>query len=158
MRDELVVEPMAERVRSVYHSIHARLWRSIFGFSGSADVADEAVAEAFAQALRRGDEIRDVEAWVWRAAFAVARGELARRQTHDLPLPEGAVELGEPAFDLVAALAKLSDADRELLVLCHVAGYSPTELAHLLGLRASAVRVRLLRARRRAQPLLEGLR
>lgn len=158
MQDALVVEPIAERVRSVYCSINARLWRSVFGFSGSADVADEAVAEAFAQALRRGDEIRDVEAWVWRAAFAIARGEMARRRTDDLPVPEGAVDLGEPAFELVAALAKLSDADRELLVLCHVAGYTPTELASLLGLRAPAVRVRLLRARRRARPLLEGLR
>lgn len=158
MQDALVVEPIAERVRSVYDSSHARLWRSILGFSGSADVADEAVAEAFAQALRRGDAVRDVQAWVWRTAFAVARGEMARRRTDDLPMPEGVVELGHPAFELLGALAKLTDADRELLVLCHVADYTPTELARLLGISASAVRARLLRARRRAQPLLEGLR
>ena len=42
-------------------------------------MADDAVAEAFAQALRRRSEIREPGRWVWRAAFRIARGELKRR-------------------------------------------------------------------------------
>ena len=77
-------DTVSERVRAVYETDHARLWRSIYAFGGSRDVADEATAEAFAQALRRGDEIRNVAAWVWRSAFAIARGELQRRRRgHD---------------------------------------------------------------------------
>jgi hypothetical protein len=34
------------------------------------------VSEAFAQALARGDGIRDPAAWVWRVAFLVAGAEL----------------------------------------------------------------------------------
>ena len=37
-----------ERVREAYEAVHAPLWRAVLAYSGSADVADEAVAEAFA--------------------------------------------------------------------------------------------------------------
>lgn len=154
-----MVDGAVERVRAVYEATHARLWRSVLAFSGSTHVADDAVAEAFAQALRRGAAVDDVEAWVWRSAFAIARGELQRRG-RALPgaVPEdfdGGRPLPEPAFDLVRALQDLSAADRELLVLCHVGGWTPTELASLTGLSASAVRVRLHRANRRARRLLD---
>lgn len=42
-----------DQVRSAYEQIHARLWQALVGWSGSTDVADEAVAESFAQLLRR---------------------------------------------------------------------------------------------------------
>ena len=45
-------------------------------FSSDPDVASDAVAEAFAQALRRGDALRDPERWVWKVAFRVAAAEL----------------------------------------------------------------------------------
>ena len=76
-----------DRVRAVYESDHARLWRSLYAFTSSRSIADDAAAEAFAQALRRGDEIRDVQAWVWRAAYAIARGELKRGRSNSA-LPE----------------------------------------------------------------------
>ncbi|QGG96579.1 RNA polymerase sigma factor [Actinomarinicola tropica] len=142
------------RVRDAYEATHDRLWRAVLAFTGSRDVTDDAVAEAFAQVLRRGAEVRDVEAWVWRAAFVIARGELARRG------PVGEVidrseSMPEPAVDLIRALAALPAADRELLVLVHVGGWTPTELAAITGSPASTIRVRLHRANRRARPLLE---
>lgn len=144
-----------ERVRAVYASDHARLWRSLYAFSGSRELADEAAAEAFAQALRRGDEIRDVAAWVWRSAYAIARGELQRKRR------AGAAAAVEPTVadgqlgDLLAALAELPEADRELIVLCHVAGWKPGELATVLDANPGAIRVRLYRATARARELLE---
>ena len=51
------VEARVERVRAAYEAVHAPLWRAVLAYSGSADVADEAVAEAFAQLLRRGDGV-----------------------------------------------------------------------------------------------------
>jgi RNA polymerase sigma-70 factor, ECF subfamily len=52
-----------ERVRQAYEAVHAPLWRAVLAYSGSADVADDAVAEAFAQLLRRGDGVDDPAAW-----------------------------------------------------------------------------------------------
>ncbi len=146
-------EPIVDRVRDAYATTHARLWRAVLAFSGSRDITDDAVAEAFAQVLRRGDDVRDVEAWVWRSAFAIARGELARRSTPG-PVADAVGEaMPEPAVDLIRALLTLPVADRELLVLVHIGGWSPTELAAITSTPASTVRVRLHRANRRARAL-----
>ena len=67
------------RVEAAYRSIHARLWRALLAYTGNRDVASDAEAEAFAQVLRRGDEVVDIAAWVWRSAFVIARGMLATR-------------------------------------------------------------------------------
>jgi DNA-directed RNA polymerase specialized sigma24 family protein len=69
-------------VEECYRAEHARLWRSLLLFSGDADLASDAVSEAFTPALHRGTAIRDLRRWVWRAAFAIARGELAARGRH----------------------------------------------------------------------------
>lgn len=148
---------VVERVRTVYETDHARLWRSIYAFSGSRDVADEATAEAFAQALRRGDEVRDVAAWVWRSAFAIARGELQRRRRRGPEVSDSITNEGVDGLgDLLRRLAALSEQDRELIVLCHVGGWKPGELAAVLGEPAGRVRVRLHRATERAREILEN--
>jgi RNA polymerase sigma-70 factor (ECF subfamily) len=154
------VDLAVERVRRVYEVEHARLWRSLFAFCGSRSVVDDAVAEAFAQALRRGDQIDDVAAWVWTSAFAIARGELQRRgRTTGDPLANqraGDIDDGGDLRDVLQRLAALSPGDRELIVLCHVGGWKPRELAPVLGISAGTLRVRLHRATARARDILEG--
>lgn len=145
-----------QRVRRVYETDHPRLWRSLFAYTGSRELADDAAAEAFAQALRRGDDVHDVAAWVWRSAYAIARGELQRR--HRAGSGGESIELAATDPDdlagVMAQLQALSDDDRELLVLCHVAGWKPRELAPVLGVPVGALRVRLHRATRRARELM----
>jgi DNA-directed RNA polymerase specialized sigma24 family protein len=62
------------RVEAVYRSLHPRLWRSLLAYTGDAELASDAEAEAFAQVLGRGDAVDDVAAWVWRSAFHIASG------------------------------------------------------------------------------------
>jgi RNA polymerase sigma-70 factor (ECF subfamily) len=50
---------------------------------------------------------------------------------------------------LAGALARLSESDRELLLLVAWDGLSPAEAAGVLGVKSGTARVRLLRARRR---------
>jgi len=152
-----------EIVRDVYEEVHARLWRAVLAWSGSTDVADEAVAEAFAQLLRRGDVVRDPEAWVWRASFRLAAGDLQRRRSRATSGgPEAADHLASPpdrlpddALDLVRALGQLSDQQRRCIVLVDVAGHTAPSAAAVLGTSAATVRVQLMRARRRLRALLE---
>lgn len=149
-----------ERVRDVWERDHARLWRSVLAWSGSAEVASDAVAEAFAQLLRRGDDVRDPAAWVWRVAFRIAAGLLSERRRHPLPTVPGAdspAPTGDPAdsLALVAALSTLDERDRRIVVLSLVAGWTAEEIAELDHSTAGAVRVRLHRARRRVQDALE---
>src|SRR5580765_7337511 len=99
MDDAVATTAIADRVERCYREQAERLWRSLLLYSAEPDVASEAVAEAFAQALRRGDAISDVDAWVWRAAFRIASGELARRRSAPGELTaagDRAVEMPEP--------------------------------------------------------------
>jgi RNA polymerase sigma-70 factor (ECF subfamily) len=129
----------------------------VLAFSGSADVADEAVAEAFVQLLRRGDAVEDPSAWAWRAAFRIAAGELKRRSAGPVPgaVPDVGVPLPEPAIDLIAALHRLTDQQRGCVVLCELAGHDAPGAARVLGTTAATVRVQRMRARRRLRELLE---
>ncbi|TMK86784.1 MAG: hypothetical protein E6G44_01900, partial [Actinobacteria bacterium] len=47
----------------LYRDERDRMWRAVFAFAGDREVASDAVAEAFAQALRRGAAIRSPERW-----------------------------------------------------------------------------------------------
>jgi DNA-directed RNA polymerase specialized sigma24 family protein len=62
----------------------------------------------------------------------------------------------DPAVDLIRALRMLPVGDRELLVLVHIGGWAPSELAELTGTQAATVRVRLHRANKRARTIFEG--
>ena len=145
----------SERVERVYREDGARLWRSIFLASGSRDIADDAVAEAFAQALRRGRALRDPAAWVWRAAFRIAAGELkVRGETEAFEMQETG-PMPEPFIDLWLALAALPHKQRASVVLADYAGWSHREIARALDSSVSAVGVHVHRARKRLRELLE---
>lgn len=163
MRDETTVTPWVDVVRGVYDDQHARLWRSVLAWSGSVDVTDEAVAEAFAQLLRRGAEVRDPQAWVWRAAFKLAAGDLQRRRARAGDRPTGdplndvaapPERLPDDAIDLLRAMTTLTDQQRRCIALVDVAGHTAPSAAALLGTTAATVRVQLMRARRTLRTLL----
>jgi RNA polymerase sigma-70 factor (ECF subfamily) len=144
-----------DRIERLYRKRGDRIWRGLLAFSGDPDIASDAVAEAFAQVLRRGDEVRDPERWVWRAAFRIAAGELKERRKYELIGVAGSYEMEEPARDLVVALATLSERQRAAVVFHDAAGYPAREVAKIVGSTEAAVRVHLMRGRRRLRDLLK---
>jgi RNA polymerase sigma-70 factor (ECF subfamily) len=125
-------------------------------FAGDRTVADEAVAEAFAQLLRRGEDVKNPAAWVWRAAFRIAAGESKRRRHESgSPLPAGSYELPDPLPELVAALRALPPTQRAVVVLHDYADRPTNEIAQTLGIARSTVRVHLSQGRRRLRRMLE---
>jgi RNA polymerase sigma-70 factor (ECF subfamily) len=144
-----------DRIERLYRERGDRIWRGLLAFSGDPDIASDAVAEAFAQVLRRGDEVRDPERWVWRAAFRIAAGELKERRKYELIGVAGSYEMEEPARDLVVALATLSERQRAAVVFHDAAGYPAREVAKIVGSTEAAVRVHLMRGRRRLRDLLK---
>jgi RNA polymerase sigma-70 factor (ECF subfamily) len=131
------------------------MWQAVLAFSGDREIASDAVAEAFAQALRRGDAIRSPEHWVWRTIFRIAAGELRAKRRRSAVLKEGTYEMNELARDLMAALATLPPRQREAVVLHHAAGYPAKEIARIVGTTTPAVHVLLSRGRKRLRELLE---
>ena len=142
------------RFEDAYREHGATLLRSVLLFAGDREIANDAVAEAFAQAIRRGAEVRSVLPWVTRVAFRIAAGELKERRRTDYPLVDRAYELPEPAAELVAALSKLSPKQRAAALLHFGDGYTLAEVAEMIGSTTAAVGVHLNRARKRLQDLI----
>lgn len=152
----LVSEP-ATRIERVYQQERAKLWRSLVAYTGSPEVASDAVAEAFVQLLGRGDGVRDASAWVWRTAFRVAARELKQRATDRTSgaQPEGTYLMPEPLVDLLAAMGRLSPKQR-LAVVLHDYGDLPSEeVARIMGVRRSTLHVHLSQGRARLRQMLE---
>ncbi|MBI3648090.1 MAG: sigma-70 family RNA polymerase sigma factor [Actinobacteria bacterium] len=134
-------------IERLYREEGDRLWRAVYFWSGDRDIADDAVAEAFAQALRCGDAIRDPRAWMWRSVFRIAAGELKMRRRQDHWPHESSYDLPEAPAQLATALRRLSPKQRASVVLHHYAGYSLKEVAAIIGSTPAAVAVHFHRGR-----------
>jgi RNA polymerase sigma-70 factor, ECF subfamily len=147
-------------IERLYRDDGEKLWRALYAYSADADIASEAVNEAFAQLIRRGEGIRDPAAWVWRTAFRLARGLLADRRTRDANLVEADSSVGNTDQyadpDLLPALRKLPEAQRAAVVLFYYADLPIGQIADRLGSNSLAVRANLSRGRRRLRTLLGG--
>jgi RNA polymerase sigma factor (sigma-70 family) len=141
-------------IARLYREEGPRLWRAIFAYAGDRALTDDAVAEAFAQVIRRGIAVRTPRAWVWRAAFKIAAGELKRRtEIGEMPPDPGIREIEDDR--ILPALGRLTPRQRAVIVLRYYAGYRPVEIASILDTAPSTIRVHLLRARRRLAQLME---
>ncbi len=140
----------------LYEQEGGRVWRAVYAFAGNPDVASDAVAEAFAQCIRRGEAVRDPRAWVWRASFRIAAGELKERARRTTFGKEPSYEMDEPPGPLLAALAELPGNQRAALVLRFYGGHETGAIADALGCSRATVRVHLSRGKRRLRGMLEG--
>jgi RNA polymerase sigma-70 factor (ECF subfamily) len=142
-------------LEQLYRDEGARLWRALVAFSGDRELASDAVAEAFAEAIGRGSHLRDPRRWVWRAAFRIAAGELKDRGRFGPPLADPGYEMELPPAGLVAGLSRLSPNQRAALVLHYYVGYPTKEIAGIIGSSPATVRVHLSQGRKRLRRILE---
>ena len=142
-------------IERLYREHGGRLWRAVLAYSGSRQIADDAVSEAFAQALASTATVRDPMAWVWRVAFRTATRELRDRRRHTDAGPDLGYEHPDGVDDLLTALRTLSPNQRGAIVLHHYIGYPVREVASILGSTPASVRVHLSVGRTRLRALLE---
>lgn len=142
-------------IERLYREEGRRLWWALMAYSGDTEVASDAVAEAFAQALGRGEALADPRAWIWRVAFRVAAGELKRRRETDHRLPDVANPSEQRASELVSLLRQLPDNQRAAIVLHYYADRSVRDVAAALRVAPATARVHLHRGRRRLMKLLQ---
>lgn len=150
---DMMTKPRDE-VERVWRDQGAKLWRSLTAYTGDRELASDAMAEAFAQALGRGDALESTDRWIWRAAFRIAAGELQRRTRATLER-EPTTQMPEPVADLVRALKVLSPNQRSAVILCLYADLPGRDVARIMRCSQATVRVHLSQARRRLRPLLE---
>ena len=142
-------------IEALYRADADRLWRALYAFAGDAEIASDAVAEAYAQVLNRGGAVRDPAAWVWRTAFRISRGELRDRRRDLSASLSSFDDLDQYAdTDLLGALRQLPDGQRAAVILFYYADLSARQIADRLGTNSLAVRANLSRGRRRLRELL----
>jgi len=154
MVQDAAVDEGQDRIAEVYREQAETMWRALFSFSGDREVASDAMAEAFARALRDRGTIRDPASWTWRVAFQLANAELRRRRT-TTSIEESSYEMPEPGPELMVALRKLSPNQRLSVVLHDYADRPTQEIADILGCSRATVHVHLSQARRRLRSFLE---
>ena len=145
-----------DSLEQVWREQGPKLFRSVVAFTGDTEIANDAVAEAFAQALGRGDAVRNIDRWIWRAAFKIAGGELKRRSRSSAQgVEESTTLMPEPIADLVKALRTLSPNQRSAVILTLYTDMTARDAGRVMGCSAATVRVHLAQGRRRLRPLLE---
>jgi RNA polymerase sigma-70 factor (ECF subfamily) len=152
-------DPLAhpeELIRHVYAYAAYRL--------GDGPDAEDVTSEVFERALRyrrsydssKGEPV----SWLLGIARRCADAALAARPrelAHQTEVADGR-DVEEDAvrrMTLAAALAQLSDRDRELIALRYGAGLTAAQIARLLDLQTNAVEVALHRALARLRRILE---
>ena len=153
-----------------------RLYNNLVHFVGSTDTAYDIVQDAFVQAYLKLETFERASAfytWLYRIAFNLAASHRRRRRpslsvdearetlglepTDPGPRPEAPLEQQEQACQVQAALARLSDEHRAILVLREIEGCAYDEIARALDLPLGTIRSRLHRARLQLRDQLKGI-
>ncbi|MDP2775373.1 MAG: sigma-70 family RNA polymerase sigma factor [Nocardioides sp.] len=146
-----------------YTASFARVTNQVYAMIGSRDEAQECVQEAFVRAWahrRQLDRAQYPEAWVRTTAYRLAvsrwrRLSLSRRSPDRAVGP--ATEAPPPSethVALVAALRRLPEAQRQALVLHHIADLPVQAVAREVGVPEGTIKARLSRGRAALAALL----
>jgi DNA-directed RNA polymerase specialized sigma24 family protein len=153
------IESLGELYRSSYH----RYLRVAEAITGDVEVAQEAVQDAFARAIRGRFEDRgagSLEGWVWRTVVNTARNVRRDRPPSSLPLDE----LGDasascngdvPGGDVRTLITALPERQRLVLFLRHYADLDYARIADVLEIKPGTVGATLTQAHAALRTALE---
>jgi len=150
--------------QSYYDAYSREVWAVAYGRGTNAETANGVLQETFLRLWRemcKGVEIREPRAWLIRVARNlaedIARSAFSRNGTTEPGLmdqvksrteqPEYVVLEKELHGQIREGMQELTTQDREILTMRYSMDYEIPQIAKALGLHASAVHMRLSRAR-----------
>jgi len=141
---------LAELFQRHWPAIHRAAWLVTHDAQAAEDIAQEAFLAALGR-LEGFDRRRSLAPWLHRIVFNRAidyvRARAARREVSAEALPEPAAEVRRALDEeTLAALARLGPDQRAVVVLRHLLGYTPGQIAALLDMPRGTVNSRLRRA------------
>ena len=180
--ETVLISRCLEGDRSAFDTLVSSCYRGIYNMlyqmTGSREDASDLTQETFVRAYSRLDSFelgRPFLAWVCRIATNICLDHQRKRKTPSFSLdqaaetgqeiadmspgvsPEAALESGDQAVRVMAAVQQLSDNQRTVVVLRHVEGMTLEEIARALGMPLGTVKVNLFRARQRVRELVGEL-
>lgn len=158
----------SQEIEALYRNQGRELWALFYAQCGDPESAYDALQESFARLHEQnGEPILNYRAWLLRVGRNWLRDVARRQRIAAKPtefLEHVAGESTEPADNLVheelhdqvrEAMTLLKESDREVLVLRYSLNWSSQRIAEVLSTSASAVDMRLSRARKRLGEILE---
>jgi RNA polymerase sigma-70 factor (ECF subfamily) len=163
--DSRLVRRAIDGDREAFSDLAAAHWRRLLALARSivADLeAEDVVQDGLIKAWRKLGSLRDPEAfaaWLTRIVANTAIAKARRRRFFE-PIDGVAVTAAassiDSRIDVGRLLLKLAPKQRAVLHLTTIEGFSDSEIAEILGIASSSVRVHRLRARRRLAELAGG--
>lgn len=150
---------------SFYRGHHGRLVSYLIYQGASVHLAAELAQEAMITAFQRWQEISSPRAYAWTVAYrAFTRHALHDAEEPVAEVPEPTIVLPHPQEaeiwlgkqQIVKVLRALPPRQRQVLALVFD-GWTPAEIAELLGIASAAARASLMKARRNAAEYLRHL-
>ena len=148
-----------EEARAAVERYGPMVYRLALAQTHSAHDADDVFQEVFLRYVRRAPDFTEEEhrkAWLLRVTANCCkklRGSFWNK--HTVSLSEAIPAQNEGEGELLELLDALPEKYRSVLHLYYYEGYSTPEIAELVGKSESAVRMRLMRARRLLRGYLE---
>lgn len=159
----------------LFDTYHDRIYRYILGLVKSPAEAEDLTQDTFFRAYRHGDSLRDpnaVRGWLYRIATHVCLDRLRQRQplisldseegqdrvrppVSEFPSPLEISERKETSTCIQRCLDFLPDKYRAVILLHEAHSLTAPEIARLLGVTVATVKIRLHRARRGLQQVME---
>jgi RNA polymerase sigma-70 factor (ECF subfamily) len=175
--DDLIARWQAGDIEAfgrIYAEYNDPIFRHAYYLLGSVDDAQDVQQETFVRAFRAAPSFRgdcSLRTWLFRVCTNLCRDTLRRRRDNvslDCAAPELAhsgpsidpavqAEQEESVALLRSALAEMSAADRELIVLRDLEGLGTREVAAIIGCAPASVPVKLFRARSRLKERVRRL-
>ena len=169
----------ADAFASIVASHQERLFRLCERLLGDTEEARDAAQDVFLKAYRKAADVRpqgQVYTWLYRIAVNHCLNKLRRRKLVRFLRWDAPAEGDSPAFDppdtaadpaatlearrrwqaTRAAIARLPENQRAVLVLVRFEGLSYKQVAEVLGITEGAVESRLVRAMRRLEAAQEA--
>jgi RNA polymerase sigma-70 factor (ECF subfamily) len=142
-------EAFAELFRRHWPRAHRAAWLVVHDATAAEDVAQEAFLSAV-RSLHRFDRRRPFGPWLHRIvvnrAIDYARARELRREVADAGVEPAVFDRSDaPGDDVLGALAALPPDQRAVIVMRHLLGFTPGEIASALGLPRGTVNSRLRR-------------
>jgi RNA polymerase sigma-70 factor (ECF subfamily) len=151
-------EAFAELFRRHWPRAHRAAWLVVHDATAAEDVAQEAFLAAV-RSLDRFDRGRPFGPWLHRIvinrAIDYARARELRREVAEAVDAAAPEDREVPGDDVIAALAALPPDQRAVIVMRHLLGFTPGEIARALGLPRGTVNSRLRRGLDGLQEVVE---
>ncbi|MBI3409443.1 MAG: sigma-70 family RNA polymerase sigma factor [Planctomycetes bacterium] len=173
MKSRAKRDPRQAEFEEIYQRHTREVWAVAYARWLNADLALDIMQETFLRLWKQwqeGNEILNPRAWLLRVARNLAEDYAKssfRRNGTQAPqtmngvkgrdvLPLEKMERQETFGRLRKEMDKLAPADREILTLRYAMEYNASEIADILDVNATAVHMRLSRARQRLAERLAG--